>query len=132
MKLKSSSKALLQYNYLLNIIDYLDETQSAKEHIIAYTNKLIDVMAEDFEEQKKKIKVAKHLQIGDVFYTIDGLKVYCFKVRAIALQPDDEILYNWKYRASDVYTNLNDVVDALQKQSDAMIEKIKSDLKGGE
>lgn len=81
----------------------------------------------------------KHLQIGDVFYAIDGLKVYCEKVRAIALQPDDEIVYNWKYRESSVYTNLNDVVDALQKQSDAlqkqsdaMIEKIKSDLKGGE
>lgn len=132
MKLKSSSKALRQYNYLLDVIDYIDITKQAKQNIIACTNNLIDAMAEDFENEKKKIKIAKHLQIGDVFYVIDGLKVYCEKVRAIALQPDDEIVYNWKYLASSVYTNLQDVIDALQKQSDAIIEKIKNDMKGGE
>ena len=74
----------------------------------------------------------KHLQIGDVFYVIDGLKVHREKVHAIALEPNGAIVYNWKYSRKSIYTNLNDVVDALQKQSDAMIEKIKSDLKGGE
>lgn len=74
----------------------------------------------------------KHLQIGDVFYVIDDFKVHCQKVRAIAVEPDDVIIYNWKYRQERVYTNLKDVIDVLQEQSDAMIEKIKDELKGGE
>ena len=129
MKLKSSSKALRQYNYLLDVIDYIDIT---KQNIIACTNNLIDAMAEDFENEKKKIKIAKHLQIGDIFYVIDDFKVHCQKVRAIAVEPDDVIIYNWKYRQERVYTNLKDVIDVLQEQSDAMIEKIKDELKGGE
>ena len=74
----------------------------------------------------------KHLQIGDEFYVIDGLKVYCKNVYAIALEPDNTIIYNWKYRAERIYANLDDVIIALQEQSDAMIEKLKKDLKGGE
>lgn len=76
--------------------------------------------------------MTKHLQIGDVFYAIDGVKVYCEKVRAIALEPDDAIVYNWKYRADGIYTNLNDVINALQKQQDELIEKLKKEMKGGE
>lgn len=76
--------------------------------------------------------MTKHLQIGDVFYVIGDFKVNCEKVRAIALEPDDTIIYNWKYRANIVYTNLNDVINALQEQSDALIEKLKDELKGGE
>lgn len=74
----------------------------------------------------------KHLQIGDEFYVIDGLKVYTKKVYAIALEPDNTIIYNWKYRTDRIYTNLDDIIIALQEQSDAMIEKLKKDLKGGE
>lgn len=39
-----------------------------------------------------RYNMTKHLQIGDVFYAIDGVKVYCEKVRAIALEPDDTII----------------------------------------
>lgn len=76
--------------------------------------------------------MTKHLQIGDVFYAIDGVKVYCEKVRAIALEPDDAIVYNWKYRADRIYTNLNAVINTLQEQHDALINRLKDDLKGGE
>lgn len=76
--------------------------------------------------------MAKHLQIGDVFYIIDGVVVFVKKVRAIALEPDDTIVYNWKYRTERIYTNLNDVINALQEQHDALINRLKNDLKGGE
>ena len=55
----------------------------------------------------------KHLQIGDIFFTIDCYKVLCHKVRAIALQPDGSIIYNWKHREDEIFLNLNDVETAL-------------------
>ena len=76
--------------------------------------------------------MTKHLQIGDVFYAIDGVMVYCEKVRAIALEPDDTIIYNWKYRENRIYKSLNEVINALQEQHDALINRLKDDLKGGE
>lgn len=74
----------------------------------------------------------KHLQIGDVFYVIDDFKVHCQKVRSIALEPDNTIIYNWKYREERIYKNLNDVINALQEQHDALINRLKDDMKGNE
>jgi len=74
----------------------------------------------------------KHLQIGDVFYVISGLAITEYKVKAITLQPDGEIVYNWIHRQSNVYTTKEDVINALDKKFDAMMNKINNELKGGE
>ena len=95
-------------------------------------NILIVQLINYYDKKLSENKIQKHLQIGDEFYVIDGLKVYTKKVLAIALEPDNTIIYNWKYRADRIYVNLDDVIIALQEQSDAMIEKLKKDLKGEE
>lgn len=75
----------------------------------------------------------KHLQIGDVFFTIEGFKVCCQKVRAIALQPDNSIIYNWKHREDEIFLNLSDVEKALNKYMNDTLEKALNDAtKGGE
>lgn len=73
----------------------------------------------------------KHLQIGDVYWTISGMVIYSAKVNAIAIQPDGEIIYNWMHRQSNVYASEKDAIDALEKQAYALIDKLKNDLKKG-
>lgn len=95
-------------------------------------NILVNQLRNYYDKKLSENKIQKHLQIGDEFYVIDGLKVHCKNVCAIALEPDNAIIYNWKYRAERIYTNLNDVINALQEESDALIDRLKKDLKGGE
>ena len=95
-------------------------------------NRLVNEFTNYYNEELNKKHLAKHLQIGDEFYVINALEVHTKKVFAIALEPDNTIIYNWKYREDRIYTNLDDVIISLQEQSTAMIEKLKKDLKGGE
>ena len=74
----------------------------------------------------------KHLQIGDIFYVIYGITISEYKVNAIALQADDEIVYNWCYRHHSIYTNKEDAIKAVDEKFDALMNKINNDLKGGE
>ncbi len=92
---------------------------------------IINALKDEFEKEYAKIKKAVHLQIGDIFYVNQGLSVYAYEVKAIAVQPDDSIVYNWKYRNDYVYTSFNEAVDALKKESDAFIDKVRKDFERG-
>lgn len=95
-------------------------------------NILINRLRDSYNKKLSENKIQKHLQIGDEFYILEGIAVHTRKVYAIALEPDNTIIYNWKYRADRIYLNLNDVINALQEQHDALIDRLKDDLKGGE
>ena len=74
----------------------------------------------------------KHLQIGDTFYVVKGLAIWQITIKAIALQPDGEIVYNWCYRQSDIKLLYEDAIRQINADCQSIMNKLNNDLKGGE
>ena len=109
-----------------------DMPSSAINTRLNKVNILVERLRNYYDKKLSENKIQKHLQIGDEFYILEGIAVHTRKVYSIALEPDNTIIYNWKYREDRIYLNLNDVINALQEQHDALINRLKDDLKGGE
>lgn len=126
LKCNLKSEFKRAYDYLRDIIECVDMPDQEERQIVINTlDTLICNIVNDSEQKQRLLKKRiKHLQIGDTFYNVVGLCITKHQVEAIAIQPDNSIVYNWKYRSDSIHTNITDASNEIQSNMDAMIKAL--------
>lgn len=119
------------YDDIVSKINFLTDSEKLFDSVMKPIDDLIDLFKDDLIDYTVLQKMLYYnFNLGDKFYFYDEKNNIIKKdvVKAIALQPDNNIIINWIYNYKHVYKSkeecLNVAIAELQKNCDSKIENL--------
>lgn len=119
------------YDDIVSKINFLTDSEKLFDSVMKPIDDLIDLFKDDLKDYSELQKMLYYnFNIGDTFYFYDEKNNMIKKetVKAIASQPDNNIIINWIYNYKNVFKSkekcLTAAIDEVQKNCTLIIEKL--------
>ncbi len=119
------------YDDIVSKINFLTDSEKLFDSVMKPIDDLIDLFKDDLKDYSELQKMLYYnFNIGDKFYFYDEKNnmIQEETVKAIALQPDNNIIINWIYNYKNVYKSkekcLNAAISKVQANCALIIENL--------
>ena len=118
------------YDEIVSKINFLTDSEKLFDSVMKPIDDLIDLFKDDLKDYSELQKILyNNFNIGDTFYYYDerNNKIKKETVKAIALQPDNNIIINWVYKENVFKSKeqcLTAAISKLQANCDSKIENL--------